>query len=29
MESKIEIFTLLDKIGRPTTILASNTVRSA
>src|SRR5712675_1714873 len=25
MESKIEIFTLLDKIGRPTTILASNT----
>src|ERR1700735_397812 len=25
MESKIEIFTLLDKICRPTTILASNT----
>ncbi len=25
MESKIEIFTLLDKISRPTTILASNT----
>ena len=25
MESKIEIFTLLDKIGRPHTILASNT----
>ncbi len=27
IESKIEIFTLLDKICRPTTILASNTVR--
>src|SRR5437870_12052281 len=25
MESKIEIFTLLDKICRPTTVLASNT----
>jgi 3-hydroxybutyryl-CoA dehydrogenase len=25
MESKIEIFTLLDKVSRPTTILASNT----
>src|SRR6202012_233316 len=25
MESKIEIFTLLDKVCRPTTILASNT----
>jgi 3-hydroxybutyryl-CoA dehydrogenase len=25
MESKIEIFTLLDKIGKPSTILASNT----
>ena len=29
LESKIEIFTLLDKICRPTTILASNTSRSA
>jgi 3-hydroxybutyryl-CoA dehydrogenase len=25
MESKIEIFTLLDKVARPATILASNT----
>ncbi len=29
MESKIEIFTLLDKICRPTTILASNTSGTA